>query len=108
MKFAYSLLRRQTDVKRKAVRAPSSHLHGTHDSVAAAGDQHEALSDHFARKISRHFVSGESSALRADPKTATFRKCLNGAKIFAAERISLAERLISLKVCYGYFVACNL
>ena len=40
---------------------------------------------------------GESSALRPDPKTATFRKCLNGAKIFAAERISLAERLISLR-----------
>jgi hypothetical protein len=40
---------------------------------------------------------GESDALRADPKTATFRKCLNGAKIFAAERISFAERLISLR-----------
>lgn len=56
--FIYSPLRRQTNVKRKAVRAPSPTLHGTHDSVGAAGDQHEALFDHFACKICRHFVIG--------------------------------------------------
>ena len=82
--FVCSLLEGQTDVERKAVLAPRPPLHGTHDSVAAAGDHHEALSDHFARKIRRHFAIGESSALRAEPKTATFRKCLNGAKTFAA------------------------
>ena len=56
--FIYSLLRRQTDVERKTVSTPNPTLHGTHDSVAAAGDQHETLSDHFARKICRHFVIG--------------------------------------------------
>src|SRR5258708_7741091 len=95
--FVYSLLRRQTDAKRKAVRTPSPTLHGTHDSVAAAGDQMKPCLTISHAKSVASLQLGESSALRADPKTATFRKCLNGAKIFTAERISLAEQLISLR-----------
>ena len=51
-----SLLEREANVESETVLAPRAFLGRAHDAVAAAGDDHVVVRDHFPRELFRDFI----------------------------------------------------
>jgi hypothetical protein len=90
------------------MRPACASLHGTHDSLTSAGDQHEAVPDHFARKIGRHFVIGRIVCAPCRSKNDHFSQVLEWRENLCCRTHLFSRTVDQLEIGYTQFVAPDL